>query len=122
MMKLKHLFHGWNLEPEKKFLRTPVGVFLLGAALGELAPDPTDAIHFWLQEHVLNNPAVAASTRAFLQVFDWYFMSSFYFFLLLILAYSLHIRRVHTIKRITIIGGLAALGIVIGLLAQFLAS
>ncbi len=96
-MKIKHLFHGWSLTPEEKFLKTPVGIFLLGAFLGELSPDPTDAIHFWLQEHVLNNPNIIASTRTLLQVFDWYFMSALYFLLLLILAYFLHIKKVNTV-------------------------
>lgn len=99
-----------------------MGIFLLGAFLGELSPDPTDAIHFWLQEHVLNNPAVAQGTRAFLQIFDWYFMSACYFLLLLIIAYFLHIKRVNTVKRITIVGGIVGLGVVIGLVAQFLSS
>ena len=84
-MRLDHV-KGWFVS-EEKFLKTPVGIFLLGAFLGELAPDPTDAIHFWLQEHVLNNPAVSETTRATLQIFDWYFMSALYFLLLLILAY-----------------------------------
>lgn len=121
-MKIKHLFHGFNLDPEEKFLKTPVGIFLLGAFLGELAPDPTDAIHFWLQEHVLNNPSVAAPTRAFLQIFDWYFMSACYFLILLILAYFLHIKKVNTVKRISVIGGLLGLGVVIGIVAQLLSS
>jgi len=119
-MKAKHLFHGWNIEPEKKFLRTPVGVFLLGCFLGELSPDPTDALHFWLQEHVLNNPIYSAGLRAGLQVFDWYFMSAGYFLVLLVLAYFLHIRKVHTIKRLTIIGGILSVGVAIGFIAQFL--
>ncbi len=99
--------------------KTPVGIFLLGAFLGELSPDPTDAIHFWLQAHMLNNPAISASTRAFLQIFDWYFMSALYFLLLLILAYILHIRKVDTVKRITVIGGILSIGVVIGILAKF---
>lgn len=115
-MKLEHV-KNW-FESEERFLKTPVGIFLLGAFLGELSPDPTDAIHFWLQEHVLNNPAVAQSTRAFLQIFDWYFMSAAYFFLLLVLAYFLHIKKVGTVKKITLIGGLLGLGVVIGILAQ----
>lgn len=115
-----HLEHVKKLfSSEEKFLKTPVGIFLLGAFLGELAPDPTDALHFWLQEHVLNNLAYAQSTRAFFQVFDWYFLSASYFLLLLILAYFLHIRNVHTVKRITIVGGILSLGAVIGILARF---
>lgn len=39
-----------HFGPERKFLKTSVGIFLLGTFLGELAPDPTDAIHFWLQK------------------------------------------------------------------------
>ena len=119
-MKLKHIFHGWNLGPEEKFLKTPVGIFLLGAFLGELSPDPTDAIHFWLQGHVLNNPIFSQSMRAFIQVFDWYFLSASYFLLLLILAYLLHVKNVNTVKRITIVGGVLGTGAVIGLIAQFL--
>lgn len=109
---------GW-FKSEEKFLKTPVGIFLLGAFLGELSPDPTDAIHFWLQEHVLNNPAISAGWRVALQVFDWYFMSALYFLLLLILAYFLHIRKVNTVKRITIVGGILAIGVVIGVIARF---
>ncbi|MFZ3020014.1 MAG: hypothetical protein WA051_00645 [Minisyncoccia bacterium] len=119
-MKLEHV-KNW-FTSEEKFLKTPVGIFLLGAFLGELAPDPTDAIHFYLQEHVLNNPAVAQNMRAFLQVFDWYFMSAFYFLFLLILAYVLHINKVRSVKRITLIGGVLSIGAVIGILAQFLKS
>ncbi len=104
---------------EEKFLKTPVGIFLLGAFLGELAPDPTDAIHFWLQEHVLNNPNVSAFWRATLQVFDWYFMSAMFFLALLILAYFLHIKKVSTVRRVILIGGILAAGAVIGILAQF---
>lgn len=119
-MQLKHV-KGW-FSSEEKFLKTPVGIFLLGCFIGELAPDPTDAIHFWLQEHVLNNPLVSQSTRAFLQIFDWYFMSALYFLFLLILAYILHIRRVSTVRRITLISGILGAGVVIGILVQFLSS
>ena len=120
-MKIKHLFHGFNLDPEEKFLKTPVGIFLLGATIGELSPDPTDAIHFWLQEHVLNNPALSQTSRVFIQVVDWYLLSASYFFLLLILAFVLHIRKVNTVKRISVVGGVLGIGIVIGIVAQFIA-
>src|SRR4051812_6449325 len=112
-MELKHV-KGW-FTSEERFLKTPVGIFLLGCFLGEIAPDPTDALHFWLQEHVLNNPAVAQPTRAFLQIFDWYFMSALYFLILLVLAYILHIRKIDTVKRITLIGGILGVGVVIGI-------
>ncbi len=114
-MALKHV-KGW-FTSEEKFLKTPVGIFLLGAFLGELAPDPTDAIHFWLQRHVF--PILSGTKLALLQVFDWYFMSAFYFLLLLILAYFLHVRKVNTVKRITLIGGILAIGVVIGIFAGF---
>lgn len=119
-MKLGHFFKGWSLAPEEKFLRTPVGIFLLGAFLGELAPDPTDAIHFWLQEHVLNNPKFSESFLAFLQIFDWYFLSASYFLLLLVLAYFLHIKKVHTVQKITIVGGILGVGTAIGIIARFI--
>jgi hypothetical protein len=118
-MWLQKFIDEWHLEKEEKFLKTPVGVFLLGAFLGELAPDPTDAIHFWLQEHVLTNPAYSGPMLAFLQVFDWYFMSAAYFLLLLIVAYLMHIQKVSTIKRLTIVGGILSLGAAIGILARF---
>lgn len=117
-MKIKHIFHGWNLEQEEKFLKTPVGIFLFGAFLGELSPDPTDAIHFWLENHVLNNSMLHPGARAAIEIFDWYFMSACYFLVLLILAYVLHVRRVSIVKRLTIIGGLVSVGIVIGILAK----
>lgn len=118
MVRLEHV-KGW-FESERKFLKTPVGIFLLGTFLGELAPDPTDAIHFWLQEKVLNNTYYSEGLRAFLQIFDWYFMSAGYFLLLLILAYLLHINKVNTIKKITIIGGILGIGVVVGILSHFL--
>lgn len=120
MNKFEHI-NKW-FSSEEKFLKTPVGIFLLGAFFGELSPDPTDAIHFWLQEHVLNNPKIVESTRAAIQVFDWYFMSACWFLLLLILAYFLHIKKVHTVKRISIVGGILSIGAVIGILAKFLFS
>ena len=119
-IKIEHV-KNW-FSSEEKFLKTPVGIFLLGAFLGELAPDPTDAVHFWLQEHILSNPAVPEATRAFLQIFDWYFMSALYFLLLLILAYVLHIRKVGTIRRITVVRGILGIGVIIGIFAQFFLS
>src|SRR5690242_10081868 len=92
---------GW-FSSEEKFLKTPVGIFLLGAFLGELAPDPTDAIHFWLQVHVFTNPTLPGPLLVTLQVFDWYFMSAMFFLLLLILAYFLHVKKVSTVRRITV--------------------
>lgn len=120
-MWLDHV-KSWHVESERKFLKTPVGIFLLGAFLGELAPDPTDAIHFWLQEHVLHNPNIPGPWLAFFQVFDWYFMSASYFLLLLIIAYILHIQKVDIIKRITVVGGILGMGVVIGILAKFFIS
>lgn len=113
--KLKEFF-----KPEERFLKTSVGIFLLGCFLGELAPDPTDAIHFYLQEHVFNNPNISKPLLAFLQVFDWYFMTASYFLLLLILAYILHVKKVNIMKRFIIIGGILGIGVVIGLVFQFL--
>ncbi len=116
-MKLEHV-KNWFVS-EEKFLKTPVGIFLLGAFLGELAPDPTDAVHFWLQEHVLSNPSYSEAFRAGLQIFDWYFMSACYFLLLLIVAYLLHIKNVSAVKRISLIAGILSVGAAIGILAQF---
>jgi hypothetical protein len=116
-MKLKHV-KSW-FASEEKFLKTPVGIFLLGAFLGELAPDPTDAIHFWLQQYILTHQ-VNKTLLTMLQIFDWYFMSALYFLLLLIIAYFLHVKKVGTIKRITFIGGILGIGVVIGIVARFL--
>ncbi len=110
--KLKGFF-----KPEKKFLKTSIGLFLLGCFIGELMPDPTDAIHFYLQNSVM--PKLSGWHLAILQIFDWYFLTASYFFLLLILAYILHIKKVDIVKRITIIGGILGIGVVIGLLFQF---
>ncbi len=119
MSRLEKYVKSWHLESEERFLKTPVGIFLLGAFLGELSPDPTDAIHFWLQENVFLHPTLPAPVLIFLQIFDWYLMSAFYFLLLLILAYFLHIKKVNTVKRITVIGGLLGVGVVIGVLVRF---
>lgn len=114
------LFNTWDFKKEEKFLKTPVGIFLLGAFLGELSPDPTDAIHFWIQNHVLNNDSISALNKAIIELFDWYLLTASYFLLLLILAYLLHIRRVSAVKRFTIFGGIISIGIVVGILAKLL--
>ncbi len=114
-MKSHHINH-W-FESEEKFLKTPVGIFLLGAFLGELAPDPTDAIHFWLQAYVFKD--MHGPLLAFLQIFDWYFMSASYFLILLIIAYVLHIHKVDSVKRFTLVGGIIGIGAVIGILSRF---
>lgn len=116
-IKFKHI-KGW-FGSEEKFLKTPVGIFLLGAFLGELSPDPTDAVHFWLQQYILNHH-ISKTALALIQIFDWYFMSALYFLALLIFAYILHVRKVGTVKRITIVGGALGIGAVVGLLAHFL--
>lgn len=117
-MKIHKKIHRW-FASEEKFLKTPVGIFLLGACLGELAPDPTDAIHFWLQERIFTNPTIPSSILVPLQIFDWYFMTASYFFLLLIIAYLLHINKVSTVQRVTIFGGIISIGLVIGIVARF---
>ena len=116
-MKLEHV-KGW-FTSEEKFLKTPVGIFLLGAFLSQLVPDPTDAIHYWLQEHILNNPAYPAGLRVFLQIFDWNFMSACYVLILLVLAYFLHIKNVSAIRRITLIASILSIGAAVGILSQF---
>lgn len=117
MLKRKHITRWFT--PEEKFLKTPVGIFLLGAFLGELAPDPTDAIHFWLQEYIFAKQALPGPVIAFLQVLDWYFLSALYFLLLLIAAYILHIRKVDSVKRFTFVGGILGIGAAMGILARF---
>ena len=113
-MRLHHI-KGW-FTSEEKFLKTPVGIFLLGTFLGQVAPVPTDVIHFWLVEHVLTNPAISHGVRAIFQVFDWYFLSALYFLMLLIIAYFMHVKKVDTVKRITLVGGIVGIGVVIGIL------
>lgn len=118
-MTMRHVKEWFNSE--RKFLHTPVGIFLLGAFLGELSPDPTDAIHFWLQSHVFNDPSVLSGPwLVFLQIFDWYFLTASYFLFLLIMAYVLHIRRVSTVKRFTIVGAVIGIGAAIGIIARVL--
>lgn len=115
----KHIA-SWYLAPEERFLKTPVGIFLLGAFLGELSPDPTDAIHFWLQEKIFTNPNLPTPLLVSLKIFDWYFMSACYFLLLLVLAYILHVKKVKTVRKITIVGGILGIGAAIGILFRFL--
>ena len=112
---------GW-FSSEEKFLKTPVGIFLLGDFIGQLVPDPTDAVHYWLQEHVLNNTQYSKVVRVVLQVFDWNFMSATYVLALLIIAYLLHVQKVDAIKRITLIGSILSVGAAVGILAGLLSS
>jgi hypothetical protein len=100
------------------FLKTSIGIFLAGCFLGTLAPSPIDPIYFYLENYVV--PHLQGIGKVSLQIFDWYVLDSSYYLLLMGLAYVLHIKKVSVAKKITVIGGIAGLGIVIGIIARVL--
>jgi|WetSurMetagenome_2_1015567.scaffolds.fasta_scaffold271386_2 hypothetical protein len=100
------------------FLRTSIGIFLAGCFLGTLAPSPVDPIYFYLENYVV--PHTTGLGKILLEIFNWYILDSLYYLLLMGLAYVLHIKKVSIAKKITVIGGIAGLGIVIGILTRVL--
>lgn len=101
------------------FFKTSVGIFLLGSIVGTLIPSPVDPIHFYLINNIIPNITNKISLISW-QIFDWYFLDASYFILLLILAYVLHIKKVSTIKKISILAGVLGVGAVIGILGKIL--
>jgi hypothetical protein len=101
-----------------KFLKSSVGLFLLGAFLGTLAPSPVDPIYFYLENYV--TPTLTGAAKVCLQIFNWYVLDALWYLALMIVAFILHIKKVSTVKKITIIGGLIGLGIVIGIIGKIL--
>jgi hypothetical protein len=100
------------------FFTTSIGIFLAGCFLGTLAPSPVDPIYFYLENYVV--PHLTGIWKVLLQIFNWYILDSLYYLLLMGLAYVLHIKKVSIAKKITVIGGIAGLGIVIGIIARLL--
>jgi hypothetical protein len=100
------------------FLKTGIGIFLAGCFLGTLAPSPVDPIYFYLENYVV--PNLTGGWKIALEIFNWYILDSLYYLLLMGLAYVLHIKKVSIAKKITVIGGIAGLGIVIGIITRIL--
>ena len=101
-----------------KFFKSAVGILLLGAFLGTLSPSPVDPIYFYLENYVA--PHLTGIAKIALQAFDWYVLDALWYLTLMIIAFVLHIKKVSTIKEITILGGIAGLGIAIGIVGKIL--
>ncbi|VVB83380.1 Uncharacterised protein [uncultured archaeon] len=100
----------------EKFFKTHIGVFLLGAFVGTLAPSPVDPIYFYLENYVV--PHLTGIGKVGLQIFDWYILDALWYLALMGIAFILHIKEVNVAKKITVIGGIAGLGIVIGIISK----
>ncbi len=103
---------------KEKFFKSQIGIFLLGAFIGTLVPSPIDPIYFYLENYVV--PHLTGFAKIGLQIFDWYFLDALWYLVLMIIAFMLHIKKVSTAKKITVIGGIAGLGIVIGIISRIL--
>jgi len=101
---------------KEKFFKTHIGVFLLGAFIGTLAPSPVDPIYFYLENYVV--PHLAGLGKVLLQIFDWYVLDALWYLALMGIAFILHIKNVDIAKKITVVGGIAGLGIVIGIISK----
>lgn len=87
----------------------------LGAFIGTVVPTPTDILHFgltvpWLQSHQQDRWGVAM-----MSIFDWYFLDAIWYAALLLFAVKFE-PRVRTF--ITVLSA----GVVIGMVASFLAT
>lgn len=101
---------------KEKFFKTHIGVFLLGAFIGTLAPSPVDPIYFYFENYVV--PHLTGLAKVALQVFDWYVLDALWYLALMGIAFILHIKKVAVAKKITVVGGIAGLGIVIGIVSK----
>jgi len=101
---------------KNKFFKSSIGIFLLGAFIGTLAPSPVDPIYFYLENYVV--PHLTGLAKAGLQIFDWYILDALWYLALMGIAFILHIKKVDVAKKITVIGGIAGLGIVIGIVSK----
>ena len=99
-----------------KFFKSAIGIFLLGAFVGTLAPSPIDPIYFYLENYVV--PHLTGIAKIALQLFDWYILDALWWLVLMIIAFILHIKKVAVAKKISVIGGIAGLGIVIGIISK----
>ena len=107
--------------PKQKFLKTSIGIFLLGMLTAEIMPSIIDPIHFWLQKYILDNASIISQKMLiFLNILDWYFLEAFFVLLLILIAYILHIKKKKTIEIIITIGAIMGISIVIGLFWRFL--
>ena len=104
------------MAKKNKFFKSAIGIFLLGAFIGTLAPSPVDPIYFYLENYVV--PHLTGIARVGLQIFDWYILDALWYLVLMGIAFVLHIKKVDVAKKITIIGGIAGLGIVIGIISK----
>ena len=102
-----------------KFLKTPVGIFLLGAVLADVLPSIVDPIHFWLINYVF--PTITnTTTLVLLQAFDWYLLDASFYFILFIIAWIMHIKKVKSIKIIITIASIIGASVAIGVLSKVL--
>jgi hypothetical protein len=107
----------WRLK-KNHFFRTSMGIFLAGCFLGTFVPSPVDPIYFYLENYVI--PTLTGAWKILLEIFNWYFLDALYYLLLMGIAYILHIKKVSIAKKITVIGGIAGIGIAIGILSKIL--
>jgi hypothetical protein len=101
-----------------KFFKSAIGIFLLGAFIGTLAPSPIDPIYFYLENYVV--PHLTGFAKVGLQLFDWYILDALWWLVLMGIAFVLHIKKVSVAKKISVMGGLAGLGIAIGIVSKIL--
>lgn len=102
----------------KSFFKTSVGIFLLGALIGVLAPSPIGPIYFYLENYVA--PHLTGLSKILLQAFNWYLLDALWYFALMIVAFIMHIKKVKTIRIIQTVAGIIGLGAVIGVLFKVL--
>jgi len=101
------------------FLKSKVVIFLIGGLLAILLPSPIDPIHFLLQ-----NWLFTANLNKFYytlwQIFDWYVLDSLWYVFLIIITWTLHIRKTKTIHILITIALIIGIGAAIGIIFKFL--
>lgn len=104
-----------------EFLKSSIGLILLSSVLATLIPSPMDWLHFYLQNYIYSH-RIKRVTFELLQIMDWYFLDSFYYVLILLIAFILEINNLNRFAIIGIIATILSFGAVIGIIGKFLLS
>jgi hypothetical protein len=92
---------------------------LVGGVVASLAPSPTDFIHFYLQDW-LRGAALTSYQFWLWQTFDWYFVDTSWYLLLLALYYGHILWRKNDVEAATVVGVIFSLGVILALFANFI--
>jgi hypothetical protein len=99
---------------------TGAGIFLIGAVVGVLIPQPLDFFYFLIQNWLYTHPDISKISFILINIFTWYILDSLWYLGLFLLAYYMDIKSVSRVKMITTIAIIISLGAIIGIIWRFL--